>query len=114
MDSSLSDIGFVPQLRARWLRSSSLLCVGLDPDPGRFPAHLRDRPDAIKAFCCAIVDATHDLACAFKPQIAYFASQAAEDQLLEVIDYIHRRTLRARGLRALSRRCRNAVTLHGF
>ena len=29
-------------------------------------------------FCAAIVDATKDLVCAFKPQIAYFAAQRAE------------------------------------
>jgi orotidine-5'-phosphate decarboxylase len=89
MVSTFADGGFVQNLRARWLRSSSLLCVGLDPDPTRFPPHLAAKPDAIKTFCCAIVDATHDLVCAFKPQIAFFASAAAEDQLLDVIDYIH-------------------------
>jgi orotidine-5'-phosphate decarboxylase len=62
--------------------------IGLDPDPTRLPAHLRDSEDAIYAFCRAIVDATADLACAFKPQIAYFASSAAEEQLAELITYI--------------------------
>jgi len=89
MASTFSDAGFVQSLRARWLRSSSLLCVGLDPDLAQLPAHLAGKPDAFKTFCCAIVDATHDLACAFKPQIAFFASEGAEDQLVEVIDYIH-------------------------
>jgi orotidine-5'-phosphate decarboxylase len=89
LESVPSEISFLPALRARWLRSSSLLCVGLDPDPRRFPRHLGQRSDAIKAFCCAIVDATHDLVCAFKPQIAYFAAHSAEDQLADVIDYIH-------------------------
>jgi orotidine-5'-phosphate decarboxylase len=89
MASTFSDAGFVHGLRARWLRSSSLLCVGLDPDSAQLPAHLAGKPDAFKTFCCAIVDATHDLACAFKPQIAFFASENAEDQLVEVIDYIH-------------------------
>lgn len=89
MFSTSSDAGFVQGLRARWLRSSSLLCVGLDPDLARLPPHLAGKPDAFKRFCCAIVDATHDLACAFKPQIAFFASEAAEDQLVEIIDYIH-------------------------
>jgi orotidine-5'-phosphate decarboxylase len=83
------ELSFVPSLRSRWLRSSSLLCVGLDPDPKRLPKHLAGQPDAIKSFCCAVVDATHDLVCAFKPQIAYFAAQSAEDQLQDVIEYIH-------------------------
>ena len=67
-----------PPCRA-WHASNSLLCVGLDPDPTRFPVHLRERDDAIYAFCRGIVDATADLVCAFKPQIAYFASSAAEE-----------------------------------
>lgn len=79
---------FRDRLAAQWRASNSLLCVGLDPDPSRFPAHLRERDDAILAFCRAIVDATADLACAFKPQIAYFASSAAEEQLGELIRHI--------------------------
>jgi len=79
---------FSDRLAARWRAANSLLCIGLDPDPTRLPAHLRDREDAIYAFCRAIVDATADLACAFKPQIAYFASSAAEEQLAELITYI--------------------------
>lgn len=53
-------------------------CVGLDPDPSRFPAHLDGVGDAIFHFCREIVDATADAACVLKPQIAYFASQRAE------------------------------------
>ena len=68
---------------------NSLLCVGLDPDPARFPAHLAGRPDAIFEFCRAIVDATADLACCVKPQIAYFAARRAEDQLERIIAHIH-------------------------
>ncbi|MBP8310488.1 MAG: orotidine-5'-phosphate decarboxylase, partial [Burkholderiaceae bacterium] len=78
-------------LTSAWQRSDSLLCVGLDPDPGRIPVALRERPDAIFEFCRAIVDATADLVCAFKPQIAYFAAQAAEDQLQALISHIHSR-----------------------
>jgi len=79
---------FSDRLAARWRTTDSLLCVGLDPDPTRFPAHLRGHDDALYAFCRAIVDATADLACAFKPQFAYFASCAAEEQLAELIGYI--------------------------
>jgi orotidine-5'-phosphate decarboxylase len=82
---------FIDRLAARWRAADSLLCVGLDPDPTRFPAHLRDRDDAILAFCRAIADATADLACAFKPQIAYFAGQAAEEQLQELIAHLRAR-----------------------
>lgn len=59
----------------------SRLCIGLDPDPARFPHPWRDDPARIYDFCAAIVDATADLAMAFKPQIAYFAAHRAEDQL---------------------------------
>ena len=67
----------------------SLLCVGLDPDPARIPRHLAGRSDAIFEFCRAIIDATADLVCAFKPQIAYFAAQRAEEQLEALIAHIH-------------------------
>ena len=82
-------MNFRAKLSAAWQRHDSLLCVGLDPDLKRFPAHLKGRPDAVLAFCKGIVDATADLACAFKPQIAYFAAARAEDQLQDLIAYIH-------------------------
>ena len=80
---------FTDQLAAAWQRNDSLLCVGLDPDPAKFPAHLKEAPDAIFRFCSEIADATADLACAFKPQIAYFAARRAEDQLEGLIAHIH-------------------------
>ncbi|MCU0967617.1 MAG: orotidine-5'-phosphate decarboxylase [Rubrivivax sp.] len=69
----------------------SLLCVGLDPDPDRFPGGWRGDARRIFDFCAAIVDATHDLVLAFKPQIAYFAAHRAEDQLERLVDHVHRR-----------------------
>ncbi len=68
-------------LRAAERQNQSMLCVGLDPEPSRFPLKWRDDPHRIYDFCAAIVDATADLAMAFKPQIAYFAAHRAEDQL---------------------------------
>ena len=65
-----------------------MLCVGLDPDPARMPIPLEGAPDAIERFCRAIVDATADLVCAFKPQIAYFASQREEVALERICAYI--------------------------
>ena len=79
---------FALSLKRRW-SSAGLLCVGLDPDPARLPAHLARRTDAIFEFCRAIVDATADVACAFKPQIAYFAAARAEDQLEALIAHVH-------------------------
>jgi orotidine-5'-phosphate decarboxylase len=81
-------VNFIDKLSAAWTRNDSLLCVGLDPDLARFPAHLKDKADAIVQFCKAIIDATADLACAFKPQIAYFAALGAEDQLEEICSYL--------------------------
>lgn len=80
---------FAELLAGAWAKNDSLLCVGLDPDPAKFPAHLRNKPDAIFRFCAEIADATADLACAFKPQIAYFAARRAEDQLEALIAHIH-------------------------
>jgi orotidine-5'-phosphate decarboxylase len=80
---------FIDSLKGAWSTRNSLLCVGLDPDPAKFPAHLKGRDDAIFEFCSAIVDATADLVCCFKPQIAYFAARRAEDQLEALIAHIH-------------------------
>ena len=82
-------MNFINALNSAWRENNSLLCVGLDPDPARFPAHLQNRPDAIFEFCRAIVDATADVVCSFKPQIAYFAARRAEEQLEALIDHIH-------------------------
>ena len=82
---------FTQSLAAAWQKNDSLLCVGLDPEPTKFPAHLQGRPDAIFEFCKGIVDATADLVCCFKPQIAYFAAHRAEDQLEALIAHIHGR-----------------------
>jgi orotidine-5'-phosphate decarboxylase len=83
-------VTFIDKLSAAWTANNSLLCVGLDPDIARFPAHLQQQPDAIFAFCKAIIDATADSACAFKPQIAYFAALRAEDQLEAICDYLRK------------------------
>ena len=80
---------FLAAIDAAAQRNASLVCVGLDPEPSRLPAALRAHPDAIFEFCRAIVDATADLVCCFKPQIAHFAAQRAEEALERVIAHIH-------------------------
>ncbi|MFC5582117.1 orotidine-5'-phosphate decarboxylase [Rhodanobacter terrae] len=80
---------FMQSLQQAWARNDSLVCVGLDPEPAKFPVHLRGKPDAVFEFCRAIVDATADLVCAFKPQIAHFAALRAEDALERLIAHIH-------------------------
>ncbi len=77
-------------LRSAEQRNRSLLCVGLDPEPEKFPHGWAGDASRIFEFCAAIVDATHDLAIAFKPQIAYFAANRAEDALERLIVHIHR------------------------
>ncbi len=68
-------------LRTAERQNGSMVCVGLDPEPARFPGALRGDASRIFDFCAAIVEATADLVIAFKPQIAYFAAHRAEDQL---------------------------------
>ena len=80
---------FMQTLQQAWTRNNSLVCVGLDPEPSKFPPHLKGRPDAVFEFCSAIVDATADLVCTYKPQIAHFAALRAEDALERLIAHIH-------------------------
>ena len=90
---------FTAQLHAALARNDSLLCVGLDPDPARFPLPWRGDALRIFDFCGRIVDATADLVIAFKPQIAYFAANRAEDQLRQRFRPILRDALLDAGLR---------------
>jgi orotidine-5'-phosphate decarboxylase len=81
---------FLDQLQAAQDHNQSMLCVGLDPDPAKFPAHFNKDPRKIYDFCAAIVDATADVVIAFKPQIAYFAAHRAEGQLEQLIMHMRR------------------------
>ena len=81
---------FLDQLRAAERQNDSMLCVGLDPDPAKFPVGFKGDARKIFDFCAAIVDATADLAMAFKPQIAYFAAHRAEDQLEQLVEHMRR------------------------
>jgi len=81
---------FTEQIAQAERLNQSLLCVGLDPEPSKFPGGWKGNAGRIFDFCSAIVDATKDLAIAFKPQIAYFAAHRAEDQLQDLIAHIHR------------------------
>jgi orotidine-5'-phosphate decarboxylase len=82
-------MSFMQALRERWSTSGSLVCVGLDPEPGRFPSGFAGDNHGVFAFCRDIVDATAEFACAFKPQIAHFAALGAEDALTRLIAHIH-------------------------
>ena len=76
---------FLDQLREAETLNQSMLCVGLDPEPSRFPTGITRDAEGIHDFCLKIVEATADLAIAFKPQIAYFAAHRAEPQLERLI-----------------------------
>lgn len=82
-------MSFMQALKHRWTTADSLVCVGLDPEPAKFPARFADDADAVFNFCRVIVDATAEYACAFKPQIAHFAALRAEDALERLVAHIH-------------------------
>lgn len=124
-------MSFVATLKQRWQHADSMLCVGLDPDPARIPAHLGSGHAAIGRFCREIIAATAGLACAFKPQIAYFAALGAEDLLARLIAEIHQQhpgipvildakrgdigsTARQYGIEAFDRYQADALTLSPF
>jgi len=81
---------FTDTLQAAAARHDSMLCVGLDPEPAKFPGAWKDDAERVFDFCARIVDATKDVVCCYKPQIAYFAAQRAEAQLEELMAYIRR------------------------
>ena len=83
---------FLDRLRSAERGNGSMLCIGLDPEPARFPGALRGDASRIYDFCARIVDATADLVISFKPQIAYFASHRAEDQLERLMEHMRRNT----------------------
>jgi orotidine-5'-phosphate decarboxylase len=79
---------FIEQLERAWDVNGSLVCVGLDPEIERFPPQVVDQASPIFQFNKAIIDATADIVCAYKPQFAHYAAYEAEDQLERTIDYI--------------------------
>ena len=102
-------LSFMQRLRARWEQVGTLLCVGLDCELDRLPRSVRGRQtellvkerdsDAVQAegalvtFNQAIVDATADLVCAFKPNSAFYEAHgpAGLRALIRTITYIHTR-----------------------
>jgi orotidine-5'-phosphate decarboxylase len=71
--------------------SGSLVCVGLDPDVAKLPADLREASAPLYAFNRRVIDATFDIAAAYKPQIAFYSALGAEEQLTLSIRYIRER-----------------------
>jgi orotidine-5'-phosphate decarboxylase len=79
---------FMSMLKKRWNKNQTMLCVGLDTDLQKIPGHLKKQTHPIFEFNRQIIEATSDLVCAYKPQIAYYSAQAAENELKMTIDYI--------------------------
>ncbi|MEW6184258.1 MAG: orotidine 5'-phosphate decarboxylase, partial [Thermodesulfobacteriota bacterium] len=84
-------MNFISTLQDIWKQNNSLLCVGLDPDLQKIPAHLRNLESPLFKFNRAVIDATHDLVCAYKPQIAFYAAAGLEKDLEKTIAYIHKK-----------------------
>ena len=76
-------MSFINRIQQRWQQGTAV-CVGLDPLPELFPSAVND----IFTFNKAIIDATADLACCFKPQFAHYAAVAAEPALKQTIAYV--------------------------
>ena len=90
MNTQATPLTFLDMLNAAQQQNQSMLCVGLDPEPTRFPGKLKGDASKIYDFCAAIVDATADLVMSFKPQIAYFAAHRAEEQLERLMAHMRR------------------------
>ena len=81
---------FLDMLARAERQNASMLCVGLDPEPTKFPDRIKGDSNKIYDFCAAIVDATADVVNSFKPQIAYFAAHRAEGQLERLMEHMRR------------------------
>lgn len=84
-------ISFADRLRNTWKTTNSLVCVGLDPDVAKIPARFANSSQPIFEFNREIIDATHDLVCAYKPQIAFYSAAGAERELELTIEHIRKR-----------------------
>ena len=83
-------MSFINTIESAWENKNTLLCVGLDTDLDRIPISIRKEEYPVFEFNKAIVDSTHDLACAYKPQIAYYSASRSENELEMTIEYIHK------------------------
>ena len=78
-------MNFVEKLTSATRKNKSLLCVGLDPDPGLMPDKV-----GVFDFNKAIIDATSDLVCAYKPNLAFYEALGNEGlaALKRTVDYM--------------------------
>lgn len=81
---------FLENIEALMAKNKTLLCVGLDPDPRQIPKDFLQKAKPFFEFNKVIIEATKNLVCAYKPQIAYYSAVGAEDELAETIRYIRK------------------------
>lgn len=81
---------FTDKLKSIQEQNDSLLCVGLDTDVSKLPESLRGRPDAQLEFNKSIIDATHDLVCAYKINFAFYEGYGAQgwETIVKTAQYI--------------------------
>ncbi len=81
---------FFQRVRFASERNNSVLCVGLDPDITKMPGDIAEANEPLYDFLAPIIDATHDLVCCYKPNIAFYEACGADgiEQLIEVMEYI--------------------------
>jgi orotidine-5'-phosphate decarboxylase len=84
-------MNFFDKLSLTTEQNNSLLCIGLDPDMSKIPTHIGNTDEPLFNFNQEIIDKTHDLVCAYKPNIAYYAAEGIKGlaELKKTIDYIH-------------------------
>ena len=122
---------FIEKLNRIWSKNNSLVCVGLDPDLAKLPPCVQSQKNPIFVFNKAIIDATRADVCCYKPQIACYEGQCAEDELAMTLDYIRRKcpdvpvildakrgdignTSKMYAKEAFERYCADAVTLNPY
>ena len=73
------------------IKKQSFLCIGLDSDITKIPSHLKSEEDPIFSFNKAIIDSTHDLCVAYKPNIAFYESLGVKGwfSLEKTINYLN-------------------------
>ena len=122
---------FIDKLKNIWAKNNSLVCVGLDPDFSKMPGCLKGMKNSIFEFNRAIIDATRDDVCCYKPQIACYEGQNAEEDLALTLEYLRKtcpeipvildakrgdigNTSKMYAVSAFERYCADAVTVNPY
>lgn len=87
----LGSMNFQNMLETSVAQNNSLVCVGLDSEVAKLPAKFRKAKEPQFEFNKAIIDATADLVCAYKPNSAFYEAEGAVgiEQLRKTVEYIH-------------------------